>query len=234
MSDHKCNILIMHDDSSVRRVRISHGFLRIIVYLLIILVLCAGLGGYGAVYFWKENKQLQQENKKLQRTVSQNTVELKRLHNIEKLARKDDKEDIASIVASSLAQKEKHPPRRDINLVDILGTVDKHIVEVSNVQVKFRHKTMKISFDVNKQNDNRKLVEGDVSLDLVTISGYIIMLEAEQNLGFEIRNMKQFRLNIPFPGDCSQKEIFGVRISINYPADNMVFSETYPLSRALL
>jgi hypothetical protein len=235
MSSKKFSILIMRDDSNVRRLRFHPVVFKIVVYFLILLVICAGVGIYGGLYFWKENRGMSSELRKMQRTITAHQMELKRLRNIELLLEEDSNEDMTSIVVASGQQQANQTDEPPINLKKVLGTIDKRILIANNVQVRLSKDSMNISFDINKRNqDDREILKGDVKLHLVTVNGDLHRLDSEKEMFFELRRMKQYRVRVTIPESYSKNDIFGIRITINHPQHRPVFSETFPLSDVLL
>jgi hypothetical protein len=162
-------------------------------------------------------------------------MELKRLRNIELLLEEGVNEEMTSIVVASGEQQANQTEEPPINLKKILGSIDKHILIANNVQVRLSRNNMDISFDINKLNqDDREIIKGDVKLHLVSVNGDLHRLDAEKEMFFELRRMKQYRVRVAIPESYSREDIFGLRITINHPQHEPVFSETFPLSDVLL
>ena len=236
MSHKKFSVLVMRDDSKVWRMRVHPFMFKLVMYFLGFLVVCAGTGMYGGYYFWKDNRVLNSRIQSMQRTIATSQMELKRLRNIELLLQEDEThEDIHSLMVGSgedTANRTAEPP---IDLLQILGSIDKHVLIASNVQVKFIGKSMNISFDINKRDqDNHNTIKGDVKMHLVSVNGEIFPLDSQKEMFFELRKMKQYRVRVPIPDSYSKDDIFGIRITINHPPHETVFCETYPLSDILL
>jgi hypothetical protein len=235
MSDKKFSVLIMRDDSSVRRMRFHPFVFKTGIYFLVLLVFCAGVSLYAGVHFWKKNQVLSSEVRQLQRTIAGHQMELKRLRNIELLLEEGVNEEMTSIVVASGEQQANQTEEPPINLKKILGSIDKHILIANNVQVRLSRNNMDISFDINKLNqDDREIIKGDVKLHLVSVNGDLHRLDAEKEMFFELRRMKQYRVRVAIPESYSREDIFGLRITINHPQHEPVFSETFPLSDVLL
>jgi hypothetical protein len=190
---------------------------------------------YAGVHFWKKNQVLSSEVRQLQRTIAGHQMELKRLRNIELLLEEGVNEEMTSIVVASGEQQANQTEEPPINLKKILGSIDKHILIANNVQVRLSRNNMDISFDINKLNqDDREIIKGDVKLHLVSVNGDLHRLDAEKEMFFELRRMKQYRVRVAIPESYSREDIFGLRITINHPQHEPVFSETFPLSDVLL
>ena len=224
----------MRDDSKVRRMRVSPFFLKVLLCLEILLVLCAGIGGYFGVHFWMVNKALNADVRACKHTIQQNGMELDRLLNMEKLVKIDDKEMMSSLIASAQAQKKTILHEKTINLQKILEKIDKQVFFVTNVQFATKNHDPSLSFDVNKKSTNNDLLKGIVTIDLITSSGKVIPVENEQNLDFEVRRMKQFHQKISIPKPLKLDDLFAIRISIIDSSGEMVFSESYPFYSILV
>ncbi len=230
----KLSILIMRDNSKVRRIRIHPFVIRFLLYMFIVLMIGAGVSIYGGMYFWKENKNLSENIHIIQKKLQLTTIELKRLQNME-LLREDHMMDISSVFNSSQKDVYQHEGERNINLNHILGNIDQHILVANNVQIKFIGKKIKISFDINKSDhSNQDIIKGDVKMHFVLINGDIVKIESKKEMFFELRNMKKYNIRIPLSDSYSKDDIFGLRITINYPKNETVFCETYPLTDILL
>jgi cell division protein FtsL len=235
MSDKKFSVLVMRDDSSVRRMRFHPFIFKTGIYFLILLVFCAVVSLYAGIHFWKQNRFLSSEMKQMQRTLTAQQMELKRLRNIELLLEEDNNEDMTSIVVASGEKQANQTEEPPINLKKILGSIDKRILIANNVQVRLARESMNITFDINKLNqDDKEIIKGDVKLHLVSINGDLHRLDSEKEMFFELRRMKQYRVRVAIPDSYSKDDIFGIRITINHPQHEPVFSETFPLSDVLL
>lgn len=219
----------MRDDSNVRRMRVSPFFLKMLLCLEILLVLCAGVGGYFGVHFWMVNKALNTDVRACKHTIQQNSIELDRLRNMEKLVKTDDKEMMSSLIASAQAQKKTILHENTINLQKILEKIDKQVFFVTNVQFATKKQDPSLSFDVNKKSTNNDLLKGIVSINLITSSGKVVPVATQKDLDFELRRMKQFTQKIPIPKPLKLDDLFAIRISIIDSSGEMVYSESYPL-----
>ena len=234
MNPYKFSIIFMRDDGNVRRMRVSPFFLKVVLFLEIFLVLCAGSGGYFGVHFWMVNKTLNADVRDYKHTIQQNGMELDRLHNMEKLVKTDDKEIMSSLIASAQAQKNTIVHEKTINLQKVLEKIDKQVFFITNVQFAKKKHDQSLSFDVNKKNVNNDPLKGMVSIHLITSSGKVIPVESEQNLDFEVRRMKQFHQKISIPKPLKLDDLFAIRISIIDSSGEMVFSESYPFYSILV
>ena len=81
----KCSLIIMHDDGHTRRVRLSRSLLRSLVVLVVLLPFF-GVGGAWIGYeAWRLHGEWQLEKRELMARLSENTIALERLSNIETL-----------------------------------------------------------------------------------------------------------------------------------------------------
>ena len=236
MNPYKYTIIFMRDDSSVRRMRAHPLLLWTLGYLLLGTLLTACLGGYFGFHFWQENTVLTKKIEDFQKTEQHKDTELERLHTLEKLITHDDQENMDALRASAQVEKHAFSENPGINLFEILEIVDRNIFSVATVQAHFRRQGLQLAFDVNSRNTRgTEPLKGRVEVHLITGVGTVIPLEMKKDLLFTLRRMKQFRLEMDIPGTVSVKDIFGIRISVLIePSDELVFSETYPLSHIRL
>ena len=234
MNDKKLSILVMRDDKDVYRMRVHPWCVKTGMYLAILVIVCAFLGGYGVFYLWNENKKLDADLQDMQRTLVDNTVELKRLRNIEKMQKYTGNG--SDTIDTKIIEIEKNNVNNSyINLNDIFGTIDKNVLIASNVQAKFVKNFINLSFDINKRNtEDNDVVKGNVIIHIVSSSGDVIHVETNNDMFFELRRMKQYNVRVPIPKKLMKDDIFGIRITINQPPSETVFCETYLLSNILL
>lgn len=234
MNDKKLSILVMRDDKDVYRMRVHPGCVKAGMYVAILVIVWAFVGGYGVFYLWNENKQLDADLQNMQSTLVDNTVELKRLRNIEKM-QKYSGNNSAVVDTKIIEIKNNNTNKTYVNLYDIFKNIDKNVLIASNIQAKFVKNFINLSFDINKRNfEDNGVVKGNVIIHLVSSSGDVINAEVNNDMFFELRRMKQYNVRIPIPKKLMKDDIFGIRITINQPPSETVFCETYQLSHILL
>jgi hypothetical protein len=224
----KYSILLMRDDSRVKRFRLSPAWLKTFVYLLILLI-ALGIGGIVVgVKFWQGNNTLLAENKDLRKRLAGAKVQLERLENVQQILAQQDIEEVQSLYGSMNIETSKPELAPPVDLGELFDKVDLHQVKVTNLQARLGSSTMRVYFELNNQSDRR--LAGLVSVALVTNNGNIIQVAAgDSDLSFSINRFKRVRVRFSLPKGVSKNDVFGVRLDIQDNDGNTIFTETYPL-----
>jgi hypothetical protein len=225
----KFSVLLMRDDSNVRRFRVGSFWLKLLVYIEVLLIILAAGGIYAGYTFWRQNAMLEEQRVVLEKRLREAHVHLERLQNVEKILQSNDPEELQTLLGSMSI--DKRPERPPIDLGKLFRSVDKQQAVVDNMSVKaVRDNSLRVSFDLNNADSSRAL-SGHVELALVTKDGMISDVEAnDEDLGFQIQRYKKIVTTFPLPEGMLVKDIFGLRVTIKNPSDATVFSETYQLS----
>ena len=83
--DNKYTVLLMRDDTPVRRLRFSPFWLKFFGWTLFFLVVIASAGSWGTYYFWQKERALDAHLVQLERNNSDLSIKLERLQNMETL-----------------------------------------------------------------------------------------------------------------------------------------------------
>lgn len=228
----KYNIIFMRDDRPVRRLRFKPFWLKAFVYLQVILLAIAALGGYAGYNFWQENKALKKSNAELNTELQRNQVELKRLQNMKKTLESYEQEDPKSLLAS-LESDINADHSMSVNLKDLFKYVDMGRIGVDNMQSRFVGERLELQFEINNLVGDTAL-SGMIRSSLITNQGNVIELDLEDSdLDFKIQNFKRIKTSLPISGELGKEDIFGIRIIIKNDQDTTIFRETYPLSHIM-
>jgi len=226
----KFNVLMMRDDSPVRRYRLSPGWLKTAIFALLFLVLLAGGGGWAGYTFWQKNRDLRAEKGTMERQLRDANMELERLQNIDKILKSNDPEDMQSLLGSMSAESPRPAPTRPpLDLRRLFTRVDLQQVSVDNLQAKYTGNGLQVIFNLN--NLLNATLSGDAVLTLITTEGKELQVKLNRNdLSFQIQRFKQIRTVLPMPPKHDKDSLFGLRLKIANPKGQTIFSETYPLS----
>lgn len=229
----KFNVLMMRDDSPVRRYRLSPGWLKTALLLMSLLLLLAGGGGWAGYSFWQKNVDLRAERETLERDLRDANMELERLQNVDKILKSNDPEDMQSLLGSMSSEPARpEPSRPPIDLRKLFTRVDLQQVSVDNLQAKFTGNGVQVVFNLN--NLLNSTLSGDAIITLITTDGKEEKVKLNKNdLSFQIQRFKQIRTVLPLPAKRGKDDIFGLRLKITNPQGQIIFSETYPLSYIL-
>lgn len=234
MSKAKYNVLMMRDNSPVKRFRMSPAWLKLAVYVLVLLVTVAGLGGYFGLTYWKQNDTLAEELSETQRELREARIELERLQNVDKILKSNDPEELqalfGNVIAEPAATRPAAKPAPRVNLSRMFKRVDAQRVKVDNLQVKTMGSKLRLSFNLNNLQ-TETTVSGRAGLEIVSNEGKNRSLSLNRNdMVFQIQRFKQISTTFTLPSKMTLPDVFGLRLVIKDPTGKVIFSETYPLS----
>lgn len=234
MASPKYSVLIMRDDSQVRRYRVSRFWLKAFIYTEVFMVVLALAGFFAGYRFWLESHELHVDNRNLQINLTEARVKLERLQNVEQILKSNDPEDLHALIGSvSVETEPAHlPPTIDLN--EIFTHMDLQQARVDNFQARLQGDKLQVRFELNNLVADTTLT-GNIQLSIITRAG--TLMEAKTNkedLNFSIQRFKRVRTVFSIPGGLKGNDLFGIRVNIRRSNDEtMVFSETYPLSQVL-
>jgi hypothetical protein len=231
MKHTKYSVLLMRDDSNVRRFRVSPIWLRLGVYAIICLVLLAAGGIVAGYTFWDKNQVLAESRKKMERRLVEMQVRLERLENVQKLLEGTDPEDLTALAGTVGRKAAPTMPGPEIHLKHLFSPFDTHLAKMENLQVQFVNHSMRVSFEVNNLQPNKSL-SGDVSFKLITNAGKQFKVDANsKHLNFSIQRFKRIITKFRLPKDVARDDIFALQVKIVSPKGDMIFSDTFPIYR---
>ncbi|UZP67176.1 hypothetical protein N1030_16500 [Desulfovibrio mangrovi] len=228
----KYSVLFMRDDTKVHRFRISPMWLKLLIWLQLILVITASLGFYAGYNYWKQNAALQSERIDLQRELRATQVQLERLENIEQILQSNDPEELQALFGTmSIEDSSKEKPSVDLSA--LLATEDVQLVSVENVMLKpADDATIRVSFDINNL-DASKTIDGIAVLSLIGRDGQIFPINADsKDLKFTISRFKKVVASFSPPETMALKDMYALRIAIS--AENKtVLKDLFPIESIL-
>jgi hypothetical protein len=230
----KYNVLLMRDDTNVRRYRLNSFWIRLGIYFLVLLVFVAAAGGYAGYTYWSENRELVQENREISRELMEVRMELERLENIEQILQSNDPEELQSLIGSVTAEiesSETAPPM--VNLNDVFEYVDLQQVRVDDLQAKFNGSRMRVSFHLNNLIQDGTL-SGQADIELLASDGSVVDVKVNKSqLSFQIQHFKRINTSFTLPDKYGKNSLFALRLVIKNDQDQTIFSETFPLAHIL-
>ncbi|WP_045216623.1 hypothetical protein [Desulfonatronovibrio magnus] len=232
MSSHKYNVILMRDDTSVKRFRLSPFWIRFIVLIFLLLLSSTVAGGYYTYFFYNQYQTLKVSCQLDRDALVQANRELTRLQNISTMLESHNDEKLRSLLAQSKERPRVYSER--VDLQDIFDLVDSGLVGITNVQARFVRDSMRVQLEVNNL-DSGQTVSGRVHIFLVRNDGLMIDLNLEdRDLDFSINRFKSMDTTFELPEVMDQDTIFALRIKANDNEGQVLYSETYPLSHVLI
>jgi len=232
----KYNVLMMRDNTPVRRYRLAPVWLKLALYFLLVLLIVAGAGGYFGLMFWKQNRVLTEEHAATMRELREAHIELERLKNIEQILRSSAaKESAESGTAARDATKTPPPPPQPpVDLTRIFTRTDMQHVRVDNMQARINgERHIQVVFNLNNLQ-TEDAIAGVASLAVVTNDGKDKQPQLNQSeLIFQIQRFKQISTSFGLPAGLTRGEVFGLRLVIKNNEGQVIFSDVYPLARIL-
>ncbi|MFV0423866.1 hypothetical protein [Oleidesulfovibrio sp.] len=225
----KYSVLLMRDDSKVRRFRLSPVWLRLGIYSLILLATMAAGGGYAGYTFWQQNEVLKAEQNTLQRDVRELNMKLERLQNVDKILNSNDPEELQALLGN-VTIEQAPPPKPTIDLSALLHKVDVQMVKVDNISARAVNKrSLTLQFDLNNLATDRTL-SGEVEVSVLSKQGLTKPAKATNpdDLGYAINRYKKVRANLTIPDSMPIEDVYALIVSIN-SNDKTIFRDTVPL-----
>jgi len=230
--DDKLNLIIMRDDSRVRRYRVRVSWFRFFLYAQIVLILAAGLGAYGGFTYWIKKLELIQANAALRENISEMQIHLERLQNIEKILKTNDPEEIQALFR--LGTREKHAlAQQTVDLQEVFVAKDLQMIRVSNLQLRRAGDGLRLNFELN--NLVKGTLAGTTSVYYVVRDATVIQAQGEENeLSFEIQRFRKVNSMLQLPSGIILEDIFALRLVIANNEGKSIFIQTYPLVNILV
>ena len=259
MSDSgKLNFIWFKDQEPARRLRLRPGWMRALTYLLVLVVLLAAGGSYGAWEFWRRAQDVSAEKREVEKRLSETLIKLERLQNIEKLLQTSDASELSQLLAGmgiepqaaktpvappkqgkdtpkekEQAKEQKEPPRQapaGFDLAAVMGKVDVSQVGVENFKARTDAKGIQFTFDLS--NLMPQSLSGSGQLAAVTRDGTLVALSAgKDELAFNIQRFKQVQAVAAVPQGIEASNLFGYRLTLSNASGKTIFSETFPLAQ---
>ncbi|WP_432738178.1 hypothetical protein [Maridesulfovibrio sp. FT414] len=230
----KYNVLFMRDDDTVKRYRLSPFWLRMLFWFVVLLAACAGSGAWAGYTFWTQNVHLKQEKMDLQKRLSDASVQLERLENVNKILDSYDPNDIQSMLAAvPVEEKKVEAGEPGVDLKKLLAFKNLMRAGVENVKLRKTGRSMTLSFDLNNLQTSTAL-SGEAFVELIENSGRGLAIKSNpEDMEFHIQRFKVVRTRFSLPAGLEPEELYGIRLFISTKQDELIFSEVYPLSRIL-
>ncbi|MFP4128758.1 MAG: hypothetical protein ACLFSF_06930 [Desulfonatronovibrio sp.] len=229
----KYNVILMRDDTSVKNFRLSPFWIKFLLLFFVFLLVTSGAGLYYSYIFFMEKKVIAQLYEDRMETFEEMQRELKRLRNVEQTFESYNEEELRSFL-SAQRREEIDLPDNEVELDDIFSPVDQNIVGVANVQASLTQDKMRVQLEVNNM-EGEGTVSGRIYLFLIQNDGTLIELDLEDDdLYYSIARFKRVDTTFDLPGGVDQESLFALRVSARDDNQELIYSQTYPLSKILL
>ncbi|MFN2267452.1 MAG: hypothetical protein ABR542_07185 [Desulfonatronovibrio sp.] len=231
MRSTKYNIILMRDDTSVRRFRLRPFWLKFFVIAFIFLFCSSIAGGYVAYVLYEENAAISRSNEKKEEMLSDARRELQRLQNVEKMLKSYNELDQSSLLAGS---RQKDEPESMVDLSEMFGLVDMGVVSISNLQARFTGGGMGLQFEINNLQ-TEGTVSGRIYLSIIRQDGLEVDLGLEDDdLDFAISRFKNVDVSFNLPETVNEDSAFALRVVAKDSNGNEIYAETFPLSHIVI
>lgn len=241
MSKAKYNVLMMRDNTPVKRYRVAPIWLKLALYSLLLLIAAAGAGGYFGFNFWKENQALNAQIEGAERELRESRIELERLQNIDQILKSNDPEELQTLFgvpapapAPAQPSAPSPPPPPPVDLSKVFSKTDMQQVRVDNLQAKIKgDKNVQVAFNLNNLQ-TADTISGVATLAVVTNRGKDMLPQLNKNdLFFQIQRFKQITTSFRLPGALVRSDVFGLRLVIKNNSGQVIFSDVFPLANIL-
>ncbi|GAB7079548.1 hypothetical protein [Megalodesulfovibrio paquesii] len=236
MSSKSYNVILMRDDAHVRRLRIKPIWLKLAVYLLACIVLVAAVSCWLVVKLWSEHGALMDETLMLRRQAHENTVELQRLKNMERMLKSADPLGQQSVLENLMDPSGEAAQSGDSSGVDLnalLGEKNTGRAVIKRVSLSQGDLVWKLSFELSNP-DQQHALEGHYLIQIVgtDAQNHAVTLEKELTQ-FQISRFKKIEVEFTPPSDLPASEIFGLRLTIDQKDGPTIYSKVWQISSIL-
>ncbi len=115
------------------------------------------------------------------------------------------------------------------------GTPDEpvgHRAEADNVRLSLRDEDMELHFDLHNRSDTT--IAGRIAVSFIAKDDHVVQAEGDQRaLWFRIQFFREVRSPLHLPSGYSIGEMSAIRIDVVSRVGDILYSQTYPLSKLL-
>lgn len=224
----KYSVLIMRDDTKVRRYRVSPSSLRILLIVFFCVLLVATCGIFTSFSLWEKNSELTSERRTMQKELRDLKVYVERLENIEQILQSNDPEELQALFSSmSVAASTEMPP--PVDLASILQSVDANVVVVSNLKLqKATGGNLRLSLKLDNKNA-KGTVRGAIALSFITREGKVVAIDAsKKDMDFSINRFKRIVTTFSIPEAILLQDAYALQLNINSNKTTLL-QKIYPI-----
>ena len=260
-AEDKYSVLLMRDNSSVRRFRLSPFMLKMGLYSLLLLILATGVCAYAAYTYWRESSQLLAERQAYERQLLETQVKLERLQNVERILTSNNPEELRSMFGLAkeeepapapvepAVQEEPEPPQppaeepapamveNPTDLADLLGVVDLGQAQMGNIRLvrdENEPTAFHLTFDLSNKGPEDEPLTGRGQVLLITNTGRKLPADiSRSDLSFQIQRFKSMSALFQLPEGVVFDELYAVKLIINDAQGRTILSAVLPLAGLL-
>ncbi|WP_154653462.1 hypothetical protein [Halodesulfovibrio aestuarii] len=228
----KYSVLIMRDDTNVRRYRVSSSSLRMLLVVLFCVVLVAACGIFTSFSLWEKNTALMNERHGVQKELRDLKVYVERLENIEQILQSNDPEELQALFSSmSVSASTELPP--PIDLSSILKIVDTNLVEVSNLKLqKATGGNLRLSLKLDNKNA-KGTIRGTITLSFISREGKVVVIDAnDKDMDFSINRFKRIVTTFAVPEAMLFSEVYALQLTISKNKTTLL-QRIYPIKELM-
>ena len=257
-NNNKYTVLVMRDDTQVRRMRFSPFWLKFFLWFLLILATIAAAGSWGSYYFWEKGRAQETRLAQLERQNADLGIKLERLQNMETLIGASESTPLDPVLDTGPTAA---TPTEDKTLggmgpgdlpvlVDVSGNATatgnatisegpatanatapdgEEAVKLENINLRANsNKTLRLG--VSFVNTTGKSIRGYASLTLLTPSGEVPATVPSDDLDFQMARMKRATTTFPLPEGVTMGDVEAVRINV-FVDEVEIFTQDVPLEK---
>jgi hypothetical protein len=220
----KYTFLLMRDDSSVRRLRVSQRLLKVLLTLVALVLVCGSVATWKGTNLWLENRQFQAEVQTLKQEISILHVRLERLSTYAQIWKNADPREMGDMLARiSIIQEppadagDSTPPPRSAEAAEpaspqpgsaivwadtLPPPVNEGQVALENFSARLVNANIELAYEMANLTASR--VEGSLRIYIVTRNDELIPLSINRSAAlFDMRSRKIVpRFTVPLPAQA--------------------------------
>ena len=257
-NSNKYTVLVMRDDTQVRRMRFSPFWLKFFLWFLLILAAVAGAGSWGSYYFWEKGRAQETRLAQLERQNADLGIKLERLQNMETLIGASESTPLDPVLDTGPTATTPTEDRTlsgvgagdlpvlvdaggnatatgNATVAEILDSANatapdgEDPVKLENINLRANsNKTLRLG--VSFVNTTGKSIRGYASLALLTPSGEVSATVPSDDLDFQMKRMKRATTTFPLPEGVTMEDVEAVRINV-FVDEAEVLSQDIPLDK---
>ena len=235
MDQKKLTLLLISDDSNVRRFHVRPLWLRLALYLPLLLMAAILIIAYAAFTFRSDYLDMQNAYRAMEGKYLEAKGHLNRLRTLEKFLNSVDQPEEPEAKGKTFTAPTKQlSAAPQIDLEKLFGNVDMHIVKITNVGAEPLKNALRLHLSINNLRSAEEPVSGEVKVTLISRQGraYPIRMRSG-DVSFQIRRFKGIAALLPLPSGLTRSDIFGIKLTAVSDDEGILVSRTYPLSSIL-
>ena len=235
MDQKKLTLLLISDDSNVRRFHFRPFWIKLALYLPLLLLAAILIIAYAAYTFRSDYVDMQNAYRGMEGKYLEAKGHLDRLRTLEKFLNSVDQPEAPEVKGKTFTAPKKQPAAQpQIDLEKLFGNVDMHIVKITNVGAEPLKNALRLRLSINNLRPAEEPVTGEVKATLISRQGQAYPIRMRSgDVSFQIRRFKSITAVLPLPSGLTRSDIFGIKLTAVSDDKKILTSRTYPLSGIL-